>query len=137
MKEITFRFESAELAKDFLGYMSDGGGEYRFILPGEDPRDIEFDYHSANRGKFGPIVIVKGSGEMREPKEVEPPTPGEMTIDEFEVIWGKRDLFAEFKVWYAQKHEMDDPQTWPKKLTEGEWFDTFGNFVSGEVSGQF
>jgi len=68
---------------------------------------------------------------------VEPPTPGEMDIEAFEAEWRKRDLIAEFKVWYAQKHEMDDPQTWPKKLTEGEWFDTFGNFVSREVSGQF
>jgi len=57
--DIVFRFANARLANHFLAYMSDGGGEYRF-LDGPDVKDVRFEYHTANDGKFGPIVDVTG-----------------------------------------------------------------------------
>jgi hypothetical protein len=40
---VVFKFKDDELAKDFLAYMSDGGGDYEFAA--------YFDYHKY--GAFG------------------------------------------------------------------------------------
>jgi len=61
-KTVVFEFESEEIAHAFLAYMSDGGGECGFT--DHEPRDggldcrVSFDYHTANDGKFGPVVRV-------------------------------------------------------------------------------
>lgn len=65
MKTITFRFADDKLANAFLGYMSDGGGEYHFI-DGPDVSDVRFEYHKPNGGRFGPLVDVTGRYTPRE-----------------------------------------------------------------------
>ena len=65
--DVTFRFTNAAMASDFLGYMSDGGGEYRFIQhKSYEGISVEFDYHKLGSHKPSPgkprVVVVTSEG---------------------------------------------------------------------------
>ena len=40
-RSVTFEFPDESTLREFLGYMSDGGGEYNFLVYSED---LSFDY---------------------------------------------------------------------------------------------
>jgi hypothetical protein len=48
MREILFRFDDDETAANFLGWLSDGGGEQDFMDCEEEARGValDFDYHA-------------------------------------------------------------------------------------------
>lgn len=69
MKKVIIEFPDEASAKRFLGWFSDGGGEYNFFeseeIHGEDKPIVEMDYKKAfpawgyNPKKDGPNFIVK------------------------------------------------------------------------------
>ena len=44
MEIVTFKFQSKKLMDEFLGWLSDGGGEQEFM--GATELDVDFDYSS-------------------------------------------------------------------------------------------
>lgn len=93
----TFEFEDETLMHDFLAHMSDGGGEYQYMesvemrfkrdeklraeksefvdiicRDGPKARSVDFDYHTANGGKFGPVVRVTWLKEDEEEPDAVP-----------------------------------------------------------------
>lgn len=59
MKEITFRFDSEELAARFLGWLSAcSEQDFMQVMEDRDGVNVDFDYWSANPNTFGPVVVV-------------------------------------------------------------------------------